>query len=186
MRASIVPSSSHSLTTCTSTGAANHPLAQIAPSTRSACPAGTATKPTRKPAATIERIEAFLNELREDRGGLIDLELRVYQMGPDLYARLRDQAHALTAEGEALLEAEAELLSAHRVIAHDGQRVYVRRGGSRTYCADIEVNQTGVVPVLNPVVNALNEGHGYRKRENRDTFQHVMMMFFEEHLVETD
>ncbi len=35
-------------------------------------------------------------------------------------------------------------------------------------------------------MNALNEGHGYKKRENRDTFQHVMMMFFRQHLVDAD
>ena len=32
-------------------------------------------------------------------------------------------------------------------------------------------------------MNALNEGHGYRKRDNRDTYQQAMMLFFEEHLV---
>ena len=31
-------------------------------------------------------------------------------------------------------------------------------------------------------MNALNEGHGYRKRENRDPMQQAMMMFLEEHL----
>jgi len=31
-------------------------------------------------------------------------------------------------------------------------------------------------------MNALNEGHGYRKRENRDIMQQAMMMFLEEHL----
>ena len=31
-------------------------------------------------------------------------------------------------------------------------------------------------------MNALNEGHGYRKRENRDLMQQAMMMFLEKHL----
>ena len=31
-------------------------------------------------------------------------------------------------------------------------------------------------------MNALNEGHGYRKKENRDAFLQVTMMFFQEHL----
>ncbi len=31
-------------------------------------------------------------------------------------------------------------------------------------------------------MNALNEGHGYRKRDNRDTYQQAMMLFFEAHL----
>ena len=35
-------------------------------------------------------------------------------------------------------------------------------------------------------MNALNEGHGYRKRDNRDAFQQALMMFFEEHLVQRD
>ena len=33
-------------------------------------------------------------------------------------------------------------------------------------------------------MNALNEGHGYRKRENRDTFQLATVLFFKMHLVD--
>jgi dipeptidyl aminopeptidase/acylaminoacyl peptidase len=33
-------------------------------------------------------------------------------------------------------------------------------------------------------MNALNEGHGYRKRENRDLFQQATVLFFEKHLVD--
>ena len=33
-------------------------------------------------------------------------------------------------------------------------------------------------------MNALNEGHGYKKRENRDTFQQATVLFFETHLVD--
>jgi dipeptidyl aminopeptidase/acylaminoacyl peptidase len=32
-------------------------------------------------------------------------------------------------------------------------------------------------------MNALNEGHGYRKKENRDIYQQATMLFFQEHLV---
>jgi len=32
-------------------------------------------------------------------------------------------------------------------------------------------------------MNALNEGHGYRKKENRDVYQQATMLFFMEHLV---
>ena len=35
-------------------------------------------------------------------------------------------------------------------------------------------------------INALNEGHGYRKRANRDAYQQAMILFFQEHLVVTD
>jgi len=33
-------------------------------------------------------------------------------------------------------------------------------------------------------MNALNEGHGYRKRENRDIMERVMMMFLQRHLTD--
>jgi dipeptidyl aminopeptidase/acylaminoacyl peptidase len=33
-------------------------------------------------------------------------------------------------------------------------------------------------------MNALNEGHGYRKRENRDIMQQAMIMFFQQYLAE--
>ena len=32
-------------------------------------------------------------------------------------------------------------------------------------------------------MNALNEGHGFRKKENRDLYQQIVVMFFREHLV---
>jgi dipeptidyl aminopeptidase/acylaminoacyl peptidase len=35
-------------------------------------------------------------------------------------------------------------------------------------------------------MNALNEGHGYRKRANRDAYQQAMILFFREHLVDSD
>ena len=31
-------------------------------------------------------------------------------------------------------------------------------------------------------MSAMNEGHGYRKRENRDILQQVMIMFLQRHL----
>ncbi len=33
-------------------------------------------------------------------------------------------------------------------------------------------------------MNALNEGHGYRKKENRDVYQQATVLFFEQHLLE--
>ncbi|MEJ2604905.1 MAG: S9 family peptidase [Gammaproteobacteria bacterium] len=33
-------------------------------------------------------------------------------------------------------------------------------------------------------MNALNEGHGYRKKENRDVYQQAVVLFFREHLVD--
>ena len=32
-------------------------------------------------------------------------------------------------------------------------------------------------------MNAMNEGHGYRKKENRDVYRQATMMFLQEHLV---
>jgi dipeptidyl aminopeptidase/acylaminoacyl peptidase len=33
-------------------------------------------------------------------------------------------------------------------------------------------------------MNALNEGHGFRKKENRDLYEQIVVMFFREHLVD--
>ena len=35
-------------------------------------------------------------------------------------------------------------------------------------------------------MNALNEGHGYRKKENRDVYQQAAIMFLQEYLVGED
>jgi dipeptidyl aminopeptidase/acylaminoacyl peptidase len=33
-------------------------------------------------------------------------------------------------------------------------------------------------------MNALNEGHGYRKKENRDVYQQAMVLFFRQYLLD--
>jgi hypothetical protein len=106
------------------------------------------------------RVTALLAALRRDRGGLVDLEVRVYRVTAAVFAQVRDQAHALGDAAEAILKAGdgVTLLASHHVLAHDGQRVHVWRGRSRSYVADIGVDQTGVVPVLNPEVAVINEG----------------------------
>ena len=35
-------------------------------------------------------------------------------------------------------------------------------------------------------MNALNEGHGYKKKENRDIYQQAMVLFFKQYLVGTE
>jgi len=35
-------------------------------------------------------------------------------------------------------------------------------------------------------MNALNEGHGYRKKENRDIYQQAVILFFEKYLISSD
>jgi dipeptidyl aminopeptidase/acylaminoacyl peptidase len=35
-------------------------------------------------------------------------------------------------------------------------------------------------------MNALNEGHGYRKKENRDIYQQATVLFLKEHLIGTN
>jgi dipeptidyl aminopeptidase/acylaminoacyl peptidase len=32
-------------------------------------------------------------------------------------------------------------------------------------------------------MNAMNEGHGYRKKENRDVYQQAVVMFFQQYLL---
>jgi hypothetical protein len=118
---------------------------------------------TRLAARDHAKVEALLQQLRAVRGGLVDLEVRVYRLPAALFAELRDEALGLSAEAEQkLLDAEkagrVARLAAHRVVAHDGQQVVVRRGKTRSLVADLEVNQTGVVPVLNPVIVAVHEG----------------------------
>ena len=35
-------------------------------------------------------------------------------------------------------------------------------------------------------MNALNEGHGYRKKENRDIYQQAVILFLEKYLISSD
>lgn len=112
---------------------------------------------------TQARVAALLKQLRHARGGLVGLEVRRYVLAPAVLRALGARTGALDEAGEqalrdAITQGDARLVASHRIVAHDGQRVLVRRGASRSYVADLTVDQTGVVPVLAPVVEALNVG----------------------------
>jgi hypothetical protein len=135
----------------------------------------------RKTAAGVAKIKALLDRIAVDRGGLVDLEVRIYRMPPTFFAKVRHEANGLSDAGEALLnkavaDGKVGLISSHRVVAHDGQRVYVRRGGSQSLVADLEVNQTGVIPVLNPVINVVSEGLVVELRPLVDRARKVVML----------
>jgi len=117
----------------------------------------------RKTEAQHAQIELLLQELRQARGGLVELEVRVYRMPATLFAELRAQSTGLDDAGERRLAAavaagQAELVSAQRALAHDGQRVAALRGSQRAYVADVFINQTGVIPVRSPELGVLTEG----------------------------
>lgn len=64
---------------------------------------------------------------------------------------------------QAMLEAvrktqKAKLVNAPRITVFNGQRSHVLSITQRAYIQDVEVNQTGVIPVLNPVIGILNSG----------------------------
>ena len=64
---------------------------------------------------------------------------------------------------QAILEAvrktqKARLVNAPRLTVFNGQRSHILNIRQRAYIQDVEVNQTGVIPVLNPVIGILNTG----------------------------
>lgn len=64
---------------------------------------------------------------------------------------------------QAILEAvkkrqKARMVSSPRLTVFNGQRAHFLSINQRAYIEDVEVNQTGVIPVLNPVIGILNTG----------------------------
>lgn len=64
---------------------------------------------------------------------------------------------------QAILEAvkkrqQARMVSSPRLTVFNGQRAHLLSINQRAYIQDVEVNQTGVIPVLNPVIGILNTG----------------------------
>ncbi len=117
----------------------------------------------RKPPEAHALVERLLTQLRAPRAGLVDLDIRLYRLPAALWNELRPEALALSPEAEGRLsraerDGSVQRLAAHRLVGHDGQRVVVRRGQTRAMVVDVEINQTGVVPVPNPVVRAIVEG----------------------------
>jgi len=64
---------------------------------------------------------------------------------------------------QAILEAvrktqRSKIVNAPRITVFNGQRSHILNISQRAYIQDVEVNQTGVIPVLNPVIGILNTG----------------------------
>ena len=64
---------------------------------------------------------------------------------------------------QAMLEAvrktqKSRLINAPRLTVFNGQRSHILNIRQRAFIQDVEVNQTGVIPVLNPVIGLLNTG----------------------------
>ena len=52
----------------------------------------------------------------------------------------------------------SNIVNAPRITVFNGQRSHVLNIQQRAYIQDVEVNQTGVIPVLNPVIGIINSG----------------------------
>lgn len=64
---------------------------------------------------------------------------------------------------QAILEAvrktqQSRVINAPRLTVFNGQRSHILNIRQRAFIQDVEVNQTGVIPVLNPVIGILNTG----------------------------
>ncbi len=64
---------------------------------------------------------------------------------------------------QAILEAvrktqKSRVVNAPRLTVFNGQRSHILNIRQRAYIQDVEVNQTGVIPVLNPVIGIINTG----------------------------
>lgn len=64
---------------------------------------------------------------------------------------------------QAVLEAvrktqRSNVINAPKITVFNGQRSHVLNIQQRAYIQDVEVNQTGVIPVLNPVIGLINSG----------------------------
>ncbi|MBL4847285.1 MAG: hypothetical protein JKY65_17335 [Planctomycetes bacterium] len=53
---------------------------------------------------------------------------------------------------------KSRLINAPRLTVFNGQRSHILNIRQRAFIQDVEVNQTGVIPVLNPVIGLLNTG----------------------------
>lgn len=113
--------------------------------------------------AEIARARALVTALREAAGARVALDVRAYRMTHGLWRELAKGGVALSADDEAKLAqavgaGEASLVVRQTVIARDGQVVHAWRGSSKSYLSGLEVNQTGVVPVLQPTTDRLDTG----------------------------
>lgn len=129
--------------------------------------------------AAHAKIREVLARLRSSRKGQLLVELRFYKLPREVFAAVAKNASGLREEDERILakaveSKRASLLSTHQVVASDGQRVVVRQGGSRAIVGDLEVNQTGVIPVINPVVRNINEGLVLELRGLADRGQQIV------------
>ncbi|MDC3379150.1 hypothetical protein OAX78_02595 [Planctomycetota bacterium] len=133
-------------------------------------------------------IGAWLDHAHARLDQQVSVEVRVVALDPDhapaglltqapgapLSQEVMDSLDALIAAGE------ATLLGQTRVLAADGETATASALRSRNYVGDFEVNQTGVIPVLNPVIFGLSSGttvsvvpHLFPKRDRVQLDCHV-------------
>ncbi len=117
-------------------------------------------------AAAHEKIAATVAAWRARLARVASVEVRAVALDPALASSLEVRAGEALADAsvralEAALaraDAGARVLGSARVLVRDGESMSGGLVRERAYLADYEVNQTGVAPVLNPVVVELLEG----------------------------
>lgn len=109
------------------------------------------------PKSTQAEIAASLGRIRAQVERHASLEVRLVSLSPSQAARLGVAGAPLDAKQLALV-AEGKSLGKIRLVARDRSPTAGSILERSTFLGDFEVNQTGTIPVLNSVVEALLEG----------------------------
>lgn len=109
-----------------------------------------------------ERLAACLRAMQQESRRALSLAIEVIALAPEHERALRGGAGAaLDAEALAALAAASRAggrLGSLRLQVRDGERAVQANLERTTFLGDREVNQTGILPVLNPVTEELRTG----------------------------
>jgi len=123
----------------------------------------------RKVAAVHQKIEKLLSMLREQLGYTITLQVKFVRLERNYYRQFLDKRGIIvpghfTQEMISELLAEAgkdkpvQIVSNHEITAYEAQSVILREGRQVSLVSDYEVSGSGVIPVMNSVIQNIEVG----------------------------
>ncbi len=112
----------------------------------------------RAPRDGVQRVAALLDVFRAAAGRRLALEVKAYRMSRELWLEQRSAADPEAVLERAVAASKATLLEARSCVVEDGALATMAAATKRATLAGEEVNQTGVVPVLNPRLGSVELG----------------------------
>ncbi|MHC4662363.1 MAG: hypothetical protein ACYS8W_11800 [Planctomycetota bacterium] len=123
----------------------------------------------RKTEAIHKKIQDFMSGIREQIGFVVTMEVKFLRIDRTFFRDFMEKNGILIADNlsgelaDELLknagkEKPVQIITDHEITAYETQNVLLREGKQVSVMTDYEISTSGVIPVINPVIDNLNLG----------------------------